>query len=107
MMPESDRCYDTIASDTRRYQLGPAGLSLGYAILNRLRIRQVARPLMQQLSEEGGASVAIGISDPLEVLFLAATHSNSSVTLRLDVGPRIPMASTAMGRAFLGGLPPS
>ena len=32
--------------DTRRYQLGPAGLSLGYAILNRLRIRQVARPLM-------------------------------------------------------------
>ncbi|HEY8015873.1 MAG TPA: helix-turn-helix domain-containing protein, partial [Dongiaceae bacterium] len=43
-------------ADTRRYQLGPAGLSLGYAILNRLRIRQVARPLMQQLSDEVGAS---------------------------------------------------
>jgi len=91
--------------DTRRYQLGPAGLSLGYAILNRLRIRQVARPLMQQLSDEVGASVAIGMRDRLEMLYIAYTHSNSSVTLRLDVGTRIPMASTAMGRAFLGGLP--
>ena len=94
-------------ADTRRYQLGPAGLSLGYAILNRLRIRQVARPLMQQLSDEVGASVAIGMRDRLEMLYIAYTHSNSSVTLRLDVGTRIPMASTAMGRAFLGGLPPS
>src|SRR5690349_16935745 len=92
-------------ADTRRYQLGPAGLSLGYAILNRLRIRQVARPLMQQLSDEVGASVAIGMRDRLEMLYIAYTHSNSSVTLRLEVGTRIPMASTAMGRAFLGGLP--
>jgi DNA-binding IclR family transcriptional regulator len=92
-------------ADTRRYQLGPAGLSLGYAILNRLRIRQVARPLMQQLSDEVGASVAIGMRDRLEMLYIAYTHSNSSVTLRLEVGTRIPLASTAMGRAFLGGLP--
>ena len=91
--------------DTRRYQLGPSGLSLGYAILNRLRIRQVARPLMQQLSDEVGASVAIGMRDRLEMLYIAYTHSHSSVTLRLDVGTRIPLASTAMGRAFLGGLP--
>jgi len=91
--------------DTRRYQLGPAGLSLGYAILNRLKIRQIARPLMQQLSDEVGASVAIGMRDRLEMLYIAYTHSNSSVTLRLEVGTRIPIASTAMGRAFLGGLP--
>ena len=91
--------------DTRRYQLGPAGLSLGYAILNRLRIRTIARPLMQQLSDEVGASVAIGMRDRLEMLYIAYTHSNSSLTLRLEVGTRIPMALTAMGRAFLGGLP--
>ncbi len=91
--------------DTRRYQLGPAGLSLGYAILNRLQIRAVARPLMQQLSDAFGASVAIGMRDRLEMLYIAYTHSDSSVTLRLEVGTRIPMATTAMGRAFLGGLP--
>ncbi|MFO1058228.1 MAG: IclR family transcriptional regulator [Dongiaceae bacterium] len=91
--------------DTRRYQLGPAGLSLGYAILGRLRIRQIARPLMQQLSDEVGASVAIGMRDRLEMLYIAYTHANASVTLRLEAGTRIPMALTAMGRAFLAGLP--
>jgi DNA-binding IclR family transcriptional regulator len=91
--------------DTRRYQLGPAGLSLGYAILSRLQIRQIARPLMQQLSDEVGASVAIGMRDRLEMLYIAYTHSNASVTLRLEAGTRIPMALTAMGRAFLAGLP--
>jgi DNA-binding IclR family transcriptional regulator len=93
--------------DTRRYQLGPAGLSLGYAILSRLQIRQIARPLMQQLSDEVGASVAIGMRDRLEMLYVAYTHADASVTLRLDVGTRIPMANTAMGRAFLARLPAS
>lgn len=93
--------------ETRRYQLGPAGLSLGYAILSRLQVRNVARPLMQQLSDETGASVAIGMRDRLEMLYIAYTHSESSLTLRLNVGTRIPLASTAMGRAFLAAIPES
>ena len=91
--------------ETRRYQLGPAGLSLGYAILSRLQVRNVARPFMQQLSDEIGASVAIGMRDRLEMLYIAYTHAESSMTLRLNVGTRIPLGSTAMGRAFLAAIP--
>ena len=51
--------------DTGRYRLGMATLSLGSAMLSRLDLRQVARPLMQELAAFSGASVSLGARDRL------------------------------------------
>src|SRR5690242_15148932 len=40
-----------------KYQLGTAVLSLGYAVLANIGLRQVARPLMQELADQVNASV--------------------------------------------------
>jgi DNA-binding IclR family transcriptional regulator len=39
------------------------------------------------------------------MVYLESCRPNTAVTLRLDVGSRIPIATTSMGRAFLAALP--
>jgi DNA-binding IclR family transcriptional regulator len=90
-----------------KYQLGTAVLSLGYAVLANIGMRQVARPLMQVLSDHANASVSLGSRDRLNMLYIEHCRAIGTVTLRLDLGSRIPIATTAMGRALLAALPES
>jgi DNA-binding IclR family transcriptional regulator len=88
-----------------KYQLAPAALSIGYSTLANMRIRQVARPLMQELANHAGASVSLGSRDRLNLIYVEHCRSKAAVMLRLDMGSRIPIATTAMGRALLAALP--
>ncbi len=88
-----------------KYYLGTAVLSLGYSLLANMDIRQIARPLMQELAEYAQASVALGAQDRLNMIYIEAYRSSSTVTLTLDVGSQLPIATTSMGRALLCALP--
>lgn len=88
-----------------KYQLGTPVLSLGYAALANMGIRQVARPFMQELADYANVSVALGSRDRLTMIYLEHCRSDAAVTLRLEIGSRIPIATTAMGRALLAALP--
>ncbi|WKB54261.1 IclR family transcriptional regulator [Eleftheria terrae] len=87
--------------DTGRYRLGSATLSLGSAMLARMDVRQQARPLMQALADASQAMVSLGSRDRLSMIYVENCRSQSALTLSLDVGSRIPLATTAMGRAYL------
>lgn len=89
------------------YRLGAGVLSLGYTMLSSLDIRERARPFLQELSDEVDATVALGARDRMEMVYLDVRRGPGAVTLRIDVGDRIPLASTAMGRALLAALPDS
>jgi DNA-binding IclR family transcriptional regulator len=97
--------YLTQVEHGGKYQLAPAALSIGYAALAQMGIRQIARPLMQELAEYAGASVALGSRDRMSAVYVEHCRSNSPVTLRLDIGSRIPLVATAMGRAIIAVLP--
>jgi len=84
-----------------KYRLGTATLALGSAMLSRLDIRQLARPLMQELADFSHTMVSLGMRDRLSMIYVENCRSQAALTLRLDVGARIPVASTAMGRAYL------
>jgi len=86
------------------YQLGSGVLALGYAMLSGLDIRERARPYLQELSNELDVTVALGTRDRMEMVYLEVCRGPAAVTLTIDVGTRIPLASTAMGRALLAGL---
>ncbi len=89
----------------RRYRVGPSVLALGYAALANLRVRDLARPHMQALADATQALVSLATRDRLAMIYLENCRSASSVTLRLNVGTQLPLASTSIGRAFLAGLP--
>ncbi|MDB5796322.1 MAG: IclR family transcriptional regulator [Paucimonas sp.] len=87
-----------------KYRLGTAALTLGSAMLSRLDIRQFARPQMQELAEFSRATVSLGIRDRLNMIYIENCRSQSALTLSLDVGARIAIIQTAMGRAWLAAV---
>lgn len=89
----------------RKYQLGTPVLSLGYALLANLHIRRIARPYMQELANYANSSVALGSRDRLNMVYIEHCRGSDTVTLRLDLGSHVPIATTSMGRAFLSSLP--
>jgi DNA-binding IclR family transcriptional regulator len=88
-----------------KYQLAPGALSIGYSALANMRIRQLARPYMQELADYAAASVALGSRDRLNLIYVEHCRGKDGVMLRLDLGSRVPLATTAMGRALLAALP--
>ncbi|HML82762.1 MAG TPA: IclR family transcriptional regulator [Thiomonas arsenitoxydans] len=93
--------YLTQDADSGKYRLGAATLSLGSTVLARMDIRQIARPLMQELADASKGMVSLGTRDRLSLIYVENCRSVSALTLSLDVGSRIPIATTAMGRAYL------
>ena len=85
------------------YRLGSAVLALGGVMLARMDMRQIARPLMQDLADSSQAMVSLGIRDRFSMIYVENCRSESALTLSLDVGSRIPLGVSAMGRAWLAG----
>ena len=90
-----------------KYQLAPAALALGYTALANIRIRQLARTHMQEVADHAGAVVALGTRDRLDLIYLELARSKHGAMLRLLQGSRLPIATTAMGRALIAGMPDS
>jgi DNA-binding IclR family transcriptional regulator len=84
-----------------KYRLGTASLSLGSAMLTRLDVRHRARPMMQELADFSGGMVSLGTRDRLSMIYIENCRSSSALTLSLDVGSRIPVVHTAIGRAWM------
>ena len=97
--------YLSFSRDLGKYSLGPGVLSLGYAMLSNLGIRQIVRPMLEELAEYSRASVSIGVRDRLSMVYIETVRSSAPVGLRRNIGSRLPMAMTALGRAYLAGLP--
>ncbi len=91
--------------DAGKYRLGTATLSLGSAMLVRLDVRQIARPLMQELADFAKAEVSLGTRDRFSMIYVENCRSSALLTLSLDVGSRIALATSAMGRAWLAAVP--
>lgn len=86
---------------TGKYRLGMATLSLGVGMLAKLDIRQIARPYLQEIADFSQGMVNLGVRDRLSMLCIESCRSRSALTLRLDVGSRLPITTSAMGRAYL------
>ena len=96
--------YLQYVEDRAQYRLGSAALAVGTAMLSRMKIRQVARPMMQELADFAGAVVALGVRVELGIIYVEACRSQSALTLTLDVGSRVPLGTTAIGRAYLAAV---
>ncbi|MFP2960599.1 IclR family transcriptional regulator [Myxococcus sp. 1LA] len=97
--------YLTYSERLGKYQLGTRVLALGFAALSNMGVRDVARPLMQELADYANVPVSLGSRDRMNVVYVEHCRSTAAVTLRLDIGSRLPLATTAMGRALLAALP--
>jgi len=91
--------------DTKRYELTPKVLELGFAYLNTLQITEVARPYLEKLRDETGGSAHIGILDDTSVVFVAVQQGRGPSTVSVSIGYRLPAHATAVGKTLLAFQP--
>ena len=93
--------YLRYVDDAAKYRLGEATLGLGSAMLSGMGIRLLARPLMQEVADFAQAVVALGVRVGLGIIYVEVCRHHTALTLSLDVGSRLPLATTSIGRAYL------
>jgi len=92
--------YLSYVDGAAKYRLGSSTLGLGSAMLSGMAIRQLARPMMQEVADFSAAVVALGVRVELGVIYIEVCRNKAALTLSLDVGSRVPITTTAMGRAY-------
>jgi len=97
--------YLTYSDRMEKYQLGSGVLALGYAFVSNLAIRQVAKPLMQDLANTTGTAVGLSDRDRLDMIFVEFCASANVTTFRHEIGNRVSIATSGSGRAYLATLP--
>jgi DNA-binding IclR family transcriptional regulator len=83
------------------YELGGSTLILGHVARANFDALSKARPAMERLAKISGCNVGLGTRDQLNMVYLVACQGPALIGLRLDVGARVPIISSAMGRAFI------
>ena len=97
--------YLSFVAPTGRYQLGAGVVALCHSLLAGMPHRIAARPILQELAEYSRVPASLGMRDQLEMLTIETARHPHMRPARFDLGSRLPIETTALGRAFLYGLP--
>lgn len=89
---------------SRKYYPSPTLLTLGYTVIGKMRVRQLAQSSMQDIANASNASVALAWPEEDTMVYVAASAASTADGFLLDVGSRVSMANTAVGRAYLACL---
>jgi len=93
------------ARETDKYELAAGVVRLAEAFLGAIDVRAHARPHLLALAEATGASAFLGVRDGDEMLVVDAGRARSAVAvIGADVGTRMSLATSALGRAWLAGV---
>ncbi|MDD4600229.1 MAG: IclR family transcriptional regulator [Negativicutes bacterium] len=95
--------YDMVEQDEERgkYRLGMHLLVLGNRLLDRLEIRTVASPVIQELSEQVGETVHLVILRGTDVVYIDKCTSSKSFQVFTAVGMSYPAYVTGVGKVLL------
>lgn len=88
----------------RAFELAAGARGMGHALVASSELVQAAEPIMQGLADRLEVSVALAMPDGLDMLYIAYRAGRGVATLRLRRGAVLPMATTSVGHAYLGGL---
>lgn len=88
----------------KSYRLGAAVLGLGFAFLSSLELPEIARPALEALRDDAGASAHLAIRDGDQIVYVSRYASRSALASNIRVGSRLPAHASSMGRMFLADL---
>src|SRR5260221_673295 len=90
---------------TKTYQLGTALMKLGLVVFQRSELRQTARPFLQRLSEQTGATAHMAIFDRTELDIFLADQIDSSTEILFASKPGAPIPHySALGKTILANI---
>jgi DNA-binding IclR family transcriptional regulator len=93
--------------ESDKYRLGIGVLELAGVALAQMDLRQVAAPLLRQLSVVTRESVSLAILDGTEVVLIEHLPSPEPIKFLGGIGNRTPAYCSSGGKAMLAFLPPN
>jgi IclR family transcriptional regulator, pca regulon regulatory protein len=89
---------------SKHYYLGVRVLSLGFALLEGMELREIARPYMEKLSHECNKTVNLAVLDREEMVYVERISVRSIRSYNISLGTRMPPWNSAIGKAVLAHL---
>ena len=89
-----------------RYEPDVSCFVLGHALRASLPILRVARPIMQALAEKLGVDVFLALREGMEMMIIECCSTRAEAA-DFGVGSLVPLAKTAVGRAWLWAQKPA
>jgi DNA-binding IclR family transcriptional regulator len=87
--------------DDGAYALGPALIELGYQALQENPVTAVASPVLRTLADRVHDTVHLAIEDRGQVLYLDKIPGTRGAVMRSQIGHRMPLTRTGIGKALL------
>lgn len=91
-------------AQSKRFQLTPRVMEIGYNYLAADTLVDVANPFLAELAQQTGETTNLTEPDGLEMIYVARFVAPKFIPIHLPIGSRIPMYCTASGRAYLSAL---
>lgn len=95
----------TYREELGKYELAPGILALAYPYLANMPVPAIARPFMIELAKSTETNVGLVILDGLSGVYLESALGEPHMNRRQRVGFRIPLTTTATGRACIAAMP--
>ncbi|MBM3608163.1 MAG: IclR family transcriptional regulator [Alphaproteobacteria bacterium] len=86
--------------DERHFRLGPAVLGAGFAFIASLDVVEISQPVLQRLRDVTGWSAHMAIRDGADIVYVARFAAHATVRSSVNIGSRLPVHATVMGRAL-------
>jgi DNA-binding IclR family transcriptional regulator len=90
---------------TRRFQLLPKVIEIGFNYLAAHPLIRVAHPYLSQLANASGETASLTEAVGTDMVYVAQLVTSQFIPVLTPVGMRIPMYCTSSGRAYLSCLP--
>lgn len=87
------------------YSLGLVFLEFGQLVADRLDIRKIAKPVMEELCREVDEAVQLIMRDGNEAIYVEKIEGTQTVRLYTAIGRRSPLYAGACARSILSFLP--
>jgi DNA-binding IclR family transcriptional regulator len=87
--------------ETGRYRLGARLFELGNSVARSWDVRVTAKPFLARLSKSLGETVHLAAESDGEVLYLDKVESNQFVRIVSEIGGRLPMHCSGLGKVLL------
>lgn len=93
--------------ETRMYRPSLRLMRFGFAALNSLELAQIAQPFLKALSVQCGETTNMSVRDGGEIVYVARNKTQGILNVGLEIGSRLPVWCTSMGKAQLIDLSPA
>ncbi|KAA9015972.1 IclR family transcriptional regulator [Niallia endozanthoxylica] len=89
---------------TKRYELTPKVLELGFSYLSTVKLPEISQPYLDSIRDEldeFGVSCHLSILDGRDVVYIASASARGIAAINVNIGLRLPAHATANGKLLL------